>query len=475
MKRLLSLILCVALIFSAVGSLADVLNIDLSTATDEELAQAAAQIKAEQKARLKAHIVFDPAELVVKKGASLKVAASAADLDDGVTAGKFTWSTADAAIATCSNGSVKGVAAGTTTVICSTVLSDGTELSGEIPVTVVVPVQQITLASNKMDIMAGEVFVPELTIKPEDATNKAVTYASSDDGVVRVDESGQLLAVAIGKATVTVTAADGSGKSAKLNVNVTRKVGKFDDELTFQSLEWGSDFETCYKKLQEAGLVDPEGNGWFSSTNYIHFWPENDLFFAASSSKWTELPVIFRDHNMGAGETYLSLQKKIGGYEPQTAELVFLNGLNADGTVNKEETHLIGVYFYFDNKHEPGAEIFTSLLAKMEAQYGEFTKYIHQALSQRSSYKDIYDGIKATMEGAKKFGYRDFRKVDPDLWLYIYAIATLRGKNNTGIALMVDGSGYVTLFYGKTDALEQIATIQAALEAIPSDKEDAGI
>ena len=37
------------------------------------------------------------------------------------------------------------------------------------------------------------------------------------------------------------------------------------------------------------------------------------------------------------------------------------------------ETNLIGVYFYFDNKHEPGAEIFTSLLAKMEAQYGEFT------------------------------------------------------------------------------------------------------
>ena len=475
MKRLLSLILCLALVFGAVGSLADVLNIDLSAATDEELAEAAAQIKAEQKSRLKAHIVFEPTELTVKKGASQKVAASAADLDDGVTAGKFTWSTADEAIAVCNNGAVRGVAAGTTTVICSTVLSDGTELSGEIPVTVIVPVTQISLTSNKMDIMAGETFLPEFTIKPEDATNKEVTYASSDEGVVRVDENGQLLAVAIGKATVTVTAADGSGKSAKLNVNVTRKVGKFDDELTFQGLEWGSDYKTCYQKLKDAGLVDPESDAWLSNSPYVHFWPENDLYFAAGSSKWTELPVIFRDRGMGAGETYLTLQKKIGGYEPQTAEMVFLNGVNADGTVNTDETHLIGVYFYFDNKHEPGAEIFTTLLAKMEAQYGEFTKYIATDLTRYSSYKEVYDGIKATMEGAKKFGYREFRKVDPNLWLSDYAIAVLRGKNDTGIALMVDGYGSVILFYGKTDALDQIAVVQAALEAIPADKEDAGI
>ena len=36
-------------------------------------------------------------------------------------------------------------------------------------------------------------------------------------------------------------------------------------------------------------------------------------------------------------------------------------------------------------------------------------------------------------------------------------------------------SEYVTLFYGKTDALEKIADIQKALEAIPDDKEDAGL
>ena len=40
---------------------------------------------------------------------------------------------------------------------------------------------------------------------------------------------------------------------------------------------------------------------------------------------------------------------------------------------------------------------------------------------------------------------------------------------------MIDSSESVTLFYGKTDAVERIEAIQKALEAIPDDKEDAGI
>lgn len=47
------------------------------------------------------------------------------------------------------------------------------------------------------------------TVLPANATNKAVTYASSDTGVATVDDDGLVTAVASGTATITVTTEDG--------------------------------------------------------------------------------------------------------------------------------------------------------------------------------------------------------------------------------------------------------------------------
>ena len=331
-----------------------------------------------------------------------------------------------------------------------------------------VKVKSISLGSNKIEVMAGDTFTPDVRFKPEDATNKAVTMTSSDEKVVRVGENGQLEAVYAGKATVTVTAVDG-GKTAKLNVTVTKKLGKYDGELTFQGLEWGSDYKTAYKKLAEDGLVEDREPYAYNSI-YLHFWPENELLFANFDS-WYGLPVAFRDRDIGAAEVNLDLQKKIGGYIPQNAELCFLNGVGADGKVDPEKTELYGVYLYFDRKIENSAQMFVDLLSKLEAQYGEFTKYMAKDMTRKYN-KDIYTVIKNSMEGAKLYSYRELGR---DLYLMDEAICTLHGKNNTGILLMIDSSGNVTLFYGKTNSLEQIRGIQRILEALPDDKGDAGL
>lgn len=48
------------------------------------------------------------------------------------------------------------------------------------------------------------------TVAPNDATNKAVTYSSSDNAVATVSESGLITAIGLGEATITVTTTDGS-------------------------------------------------------------------------------------------------------------------------------------------------------------------------------------------------------------------------------------------------------------------------
>lgn len=473
MKRFLSLTLALLLLCGAALSAAeeaDVLTLNLATATDEELADAAARIRAEQKSRMKTAIVLEPAGLTLTKGSSAKVSAEVTGLADGVTAGEFVWESSDSGVAAWNRGSVKGAEGGSAVITCTAALSDGTEVSAELPVTVTVPVQGIAAKPNKIEVMAGETFVPALTFKPENATDKGVVYASSDEAVVKPDGNGQLLAVAPGKASVTVTAADGSKKTARVAVTVTKRVGKFDGELTFQGLEWGSDFETCWKRLQDAGFVDPEQRGYVYGTGSMHYWPEQDLLFAHYGS-WQNLPVVFGDKGVGAARSGMSPLKKVGGFSPRTASLYFLNGIGEDGNVDGGITRLTGVYFYFDNDHERGAEIFVSLLTKMEAQYGEFDRYLAKDFTRRF-YKDTYDVIKGSMAGAEMYTYRSLNR---DPWLSNYAICVLHGKNDTGIMLMMDTSENVTLFYGKTDTLRGIREIQTVLEAVPDDREDAGI
>ena len=84
----------------------------------------------------------------------------------------------------------------------------------------IVPVSQITLNKAETSISVGNSETLTATVAPENATNKALTWASSDEDVATVALDGTVTAVKVGTATITATAADGSGKSATCTVTV---------------------------------------------------------------------------------------------------------------------------------------------------------------------------------------------------------------------------------------------------------------
>ena len=85
----------------------------------------------------------------------------------------------------------------------------------------IVPVSQITLNKAETSISVGNSETLTATVAPENATIKALTWASSDEDVATVAPDGTVTAIKAGAATITATAADGSGKSAVCKVTVT--------------------------------------------------------------------------------------------------------------------------------------------------------------------------------------------------------------------------------------------------------------
>lgn len=83
-----------------------------------------------------------------------------------------------------------------------------------------VSVGALTLSATELTIDKGFENTLYAFTSPDNATYRWVNYASSAPEVVSVDGFGHLKALAEGSATITVTAADGSGVSATCTVNV---------------------------------------------------------------------------------------------------------------------------------------------------------------------------------------------------------------------------------------------------------------
>lgn len=120
-----------------------------------------------------------------------------------------------------------GIAAGTQAAAGDYKLAytDGTQISDKVdaPAFTVpdakVAVTGVTLSQKTASMKVGDTKVITATIAPDDATNKAITYASDKEEVATVDSTGKITAVAVGTSNVTVTTTDG-GFTASCAVTV---------------------------------------------------------------------------------------------------------------------------------------------------------------------------------------------------------------------------------------------------------------
>ena len=131
------------------------------------------------------------------------------------------WTTSDASVATVdSNGLVTAVAGGTCTITCTA--QDGSGVSSTCEVTVNQLVTDITLNYTTLTLLPGNYQKLTATIAPANATNKKLTWTTSNSNVAEVMSNGGVEAVALGTCTITCTAQDGSGVFATCEVLVRK-------------------------------------------------------------------------------------------------------------------------------------------------------------------------------------------------------------------------------------------------------------
>lgn len=129
----------------------------------------------------------------------------------------ITWSSSDTRIATVSSkGIVTGVKAGTVKITATSV--DGA-LKAECVVSVLQHVTDVEFVESEISLNKGKEADLRVSVLPVDATNKEVTFESSDRDIVTVTSDGHIIAKLGGQAKITVRTKDG-GHTAECYITV---------------------------------------------------------------------------------------------------------------------------------------------------------------------------------------------------------------------------------------------------------------
>ncbi len=144
----------------------------------------------------------------------------------------LSWSSGNKSVATVDKkGNVTAKAPGTAVITVKSKEKNkkGKYLTKKCTVTVTakeIKVSALTFADKEKTLTGlGTTYTNKLTIAPANATNKKVTYSSSDPKIAAVDSaSGKVTTVAAGSAAITASAADGSGKKASYKLTVADRM-----------------------------------------------------------------------------------------------------------------------------------------------------------------------------------------------------------------------------------------------------------
>ncbi len=215
-------------------------------------------------------VSVSPATATVGLGSTQQLNATLAPAN--ATNQNVTWTSGNTAVATVNtSGLVTAVSAGTATITVKTV--DGNKTATSAITVASIPVASISVSPTTSSLYAGNTQQLSATIAPANATNKTVTWSSSNTAIATVNSSGLVSAVSAGTATITATTQDGNKTAtAIITVNPNTNFTVY----FYKPTTWGTGIKIYYWSALPTGVLadaswpgvnmTDAGNGWYSYT-----------------------------------------------------------------------------------------------------------------------------------------------------------------------------------------------------------------
>lgn len=160
-----------------------------------------------------------------------------------------TWKSSNTSVATVNSKGEVTARKGGTAVITAT--ADGISVSCTIYVNSVIPVSNIVINKSSLDLEVGDTYTLKATVYPTNATNRNVTWRSSNTSVATISSSGKVTAKNAGRTLISATA-DGFTTSIWVYVeNNSSNVGTY-----------------CKKKVQTDYFINVEEKNNYSNKSY---------------------------------------------------------------------------------------------------------------------------------------------------------------------------------------------------------------
>lgn len=169
------------------------------------------------------------------------------------------------------------------------------ETDGELTVTDI-PVEGVSFENTQGELTVGSSYKLTATITPENATNKNITWSSSDNNIATVDSDGNITAVSAGDAIITATTEDGN-KTATYNLTVkTETIAIESITLSAQALnlEVGNSSTLTYNILPSSATN--KNVVWSSSDESVATVNQNGVVSAISEGN-SNITVTTEDGN----------------------------------------------------------------------------------------------------------------------------------------------------------------------------------
>ncbi len=268
-----------------------------AVATDGSKIRANVNVQVTQGAQ---EIQLDKAELTVDAGKSGVLKATVLPKDANNK--NVVWSSSDESVAKVNGqGRVTGVALGDCEIICTS--KDTGDVQAKAVVHVQQPVKKI-IFGDAPSVYNGESAQLSWTVEPDNASNPALEFKSSNPKILTVDENGLVTGVMGGDAFVNAVTTDGSKRQAKLKIRVMQHV-------TGVHMKRHTAYVDLNQTSPTTAILEPE------KTKYINrnmTWESADPSIATVAPE-KKNPNKADIHGVNYGQTVVTGTTEDGGYQ----------------------------------------------------------------------------------------------------------------------------------------------------------------